>query len=93
MDSVIVYRNPLEAMMWESIFNGGGWVFLAVAIAGGIGAFVYAQIDKHTSWSRTRYTGRGRARSFLGEHNGKISIAVAVLALYLMHLASIKGWL
>lgn len=43
MQSIIVYRNPLEAMLWESIMTGG---FLAFMIPAVLGIIVARMLDR-----------------------------------------------
>ena len=99
MQEVIIYRNPLEAAIWSSLMNGGFVVVLVFILAALVGVGVYTQIERLVSRSRRRY-GYTTARTmgwtvtdFLSRHNGKISIAVSLISLYLVHLANIKGWI
>lgn len=94
MQSVIVYRNPLEAAIWESLMNGGFIIVAAFIVAALIGVAVYAQIERlhHRAyrswqWSSKKYG----AIATLYLHNGKISIAAGLLALFAMHLWNMYG--
>lgn len=94
MQSVIIYRNPLEAAVWESLMNGGFIIVLAFILAALVGVGVYWLIDNYTDrYARIPGT-RGLVQaSFLRRHIGKISIAAGFGSLFLMHLANIKGWI
>ena len=94
MQSVIVYHNPLEAAIWDSLMNGGWVVVFAFIVATLVGVGVYAQIEKlhrrayrSWQWSSKKYN----AIATLYQHNGKISIAAGLLALFAMHLWNMYG--
>jgi ABC-type sugar transport system permease subunit len=98
MQSVIIYRNPLEAAMWESLMNGGIWVVLAVIVAALVGVGVYSLINRNVRSYNIRPWGRQSARGigvtgFFMQYAGWISTAAALVTLYAIHLANIKGWL
>ena len=89
MQSVIVYRNPLEAMIWESMMNGGALVFIIVMGIALLGVATYAGIERlhHNAYRKWRYSQRPYGFvATLYIHNGKISIAVSVLAALALHL-------
>lgn len=92
MESIIVYRNPLEALIWDSLMNGGFWVVIAFFLAAGAGVAVYGLIEKLVygpyAWGKFN---KFDARLMLYMHKGKISIAVSVLVLYLFHVANMNG--
>lgn len=44
MQSVIVYRNPLEAMMWDSLMNGGFFFYFLII------AFLAVMIPVLINW-------------------------------------------
>lgn len=67
--SIIVYRNPLEYYIWESMFNGGFIVFLFVIVTALFGVWVYSWLEKLDR------------RSFFNIHKGKISLGFAALVL------------
>jgi hypothetical protein len=52
MTEVIVYRNPMEAMFWNSMMNGGAAIFFFVIFAVLFWAVVFSRshklILKHT---------------------------------------------
>lgn len=87
-DRVVIY-TPLEDILYN---QGGFMIVLAVVIAGLIGAGVYALIERNTDRYR-RITGtRGLVReTFLRRYNGWISTAAALGALYVIHLANVRG--
>lgn len=94
MQSIIVYRNPLEAAFWDSMMNGGFVVVLAVMAAALVSVGVYVQIEKlhQHAYVKWRYTGRSyKAIATLYLHVGKISIACSLLFLYTLHLWNIHG--
>lgn len=72
MQSIIVYRNPLEAMIWGQLMEGGfGLAILAAAILSVIAAIaVNAALEK--THPRTRYSNKARALVVI--------VAVAVFA-------------
>lgn len=48
MDRVIVYRNPMEAALWENGISSEGLViFFWIAVAGGLFAFWIQWIDNN----------------------------------------------
>lgn len=61
MQSIIVYRNPLEAMIWGKLMEGGfGLAILAAAILSVLAAVaVNAALAK--THPRTRYSNKARA--------------------------------
>lgn len=90
MQTVIVYRNPLEAAFWETMMNGGFFVFGAVVLIAVLGVMTYLGIDKLVSseWRRARqYSWATQKRSnvpssfvlWLSRHNGKISITASIV--------------
>ena len=94
MQSVIVYRNPLEAAIWESLMGGGGVVFFAVLLIGLVGVLTYVGIEKmHArAYRRWRATGRPyRCIATLYLHVGKISIGVSLLTAAVMHYWYVYG--
>lgn len=95
MDSVIVYRNPLEAMIWESLMNGGAGPFFAIVLCALAGVLTYAAIERigRDHWRQRRLTHTyGTTHKvpngialWMVRHNGKISIAVSLLSAAAMH--------
>lgn len=77
-NNVVVY-DPITAALF---LDGGYVIILALIVAALIGVGVYHQLEK-----------RVKMYGFWYRHMGKLSIAVSVLSLYLMHLSSVRGWL
>lgn len=44
MQSIIVYRNPAEAMIWESLMDGSAWPFIAAALSFLVTAIIIYQL-------------------------------------------------
>lgn len=94
--SIIVYRNPLEAAIWEALMNGGGIVVLAVIAAGLIAAGVTVWVDKMYWSSYRRSRGNNRFHkavhhivAALFNHAGWAAVIVFCAALYTMHWWSV----
>ena len=96
--SVIVYRNPLEQMFWESMLGGGAIVFFVIIGAAILGVLTYVWLDKIIANERrvARYSLPSKARygtaMFLIRHQGTIAIGVSVLSLILAHIGNMRGW-
>jgi hypothetical protein len=76
MQTVIAYRNPLEAMIWESMMNGGAGPFLAVMMIALVGVGTYALILRTCDRNRL---------SLIYQHATLISTAVAVSLAVILH--------
>lgn len=76
MQSIIVYRNPLEAAIWESMMGGGALIFILVMGIALVGVCTYAAIER--AFNRNRL-------SLVYQYNGAISIAVSVLLALALH--------
>lgn len=72
MQSIIVYRNPLEAMIWGQLMEGGiGLVIIVAAILSVLAAIAVNAVLEKTH-PRTRYSNKARALVVI--------VAVAVFA-------------
>jgi hypothetical protein len=97
MQSIVVYRNPLEAAIWEGLM-GGGWMFIVVLIVATLaGVWVYTAIE--ASYRRHRHTYTFSSKKTpntwfytVYRHNGKIATAVTIGLLILAHVANMRGW-
>jgi uncharacterized membrane protein YhhN len=61
MQTVLVYSNPVEAMMWEALMDGSAWPYIAAALAFLVTALVIYQLiapnrfgkpNRVTAWCR-----------------------------------------
>ena len=98
MQSVVVYRNPLEAAIWEGLMNGG-WLFIIVLLVATLaGVWVYSAIENLQRAQRRQRTYMTEASKStlvyqLYNHRGKIAMAVTLGLLVFAHLANMRGWL
>lgn len=97
MQSIIVYRNPVEAAFWDIFMTDPLSMilfFLILAAAFAVGLFVYNTIDKW--WSRQRFTqsfGSNKMPKWkmrLYHWKGYIAGAAALLFLYGVHLFNMR---
>jgi hypothetical protein len=96
-DRVVIY-TPLEDILYN---QGGFMIVIAVIVAGLIGAGVYALIERTfgrrfggyrvRAWGTSKINVGGGIGGLISKYNGWISIAAALGALYLIHLANVKG--
>lgn len=88
MQTVIVYRNPLEAAIWESLMDGGWGIMLAVFAIALVGVLTYTTIERvhRNAYRKWRCVGKPyRNVAFLYLHVGKVSITVAAIFAVILH--------
>ena len=84
MQSIIVYRNPLEAAIWEGLMSGSAVWPVMVSIA--VFFAVFLAVNKlivdywFRNWLNSSYKGSYRQRASLLKVAGNINLAVSALA-------------
>jgi hypothetical protein len=80
-DSIIVYRNPMEKMFWESMSNGGFTTFLLFGAVMGISfCILYFGICK--------VTGKGKWRN----DGGDWILGVSLVLSFILACAAVWKW-
>lgn len=80
MQSIIVYRNPMEAAIWES-FSNGGFEIMAVFMLSFSGAFflIYQVLKLVSRFGGRKYI---RYEQEYATHSIFVSIFIAAVSVY-----------